>query len=546
MNTRNMYFRWSFMALLGVLITALLGSCSFCAKSRSELCRLIGEASTVTELTSSDRAMVFEEQGTIVVYHGHGCAESNKPEEEDVLRVEESLDIPSYATNATVFLNGWHLKYLDGDHHVAGLGTSIQNIRLEGQTLKWQAAGVLSDDNFDDAYSWCYHYTVVAWNPSNINLTVDHKDGSCMNDSSDPAETNFFGADNDGTTTALSSFPTFLQNPDFADSKTVAILPRGFAFNWSGCDDRHLLQIGYNLDHSEIFIKQGKRYKKKFDTVTPTLPNSASQVDSGYVSWETSTIFKDNDARRDYAFGEIVSGLGGSDVGIIQPPFSILPVEEAGGGCIYSNSGILKIEGFVIEKVPYEHAIPMLTGWDLQYECDDEHVKEIGIWIDEIHYDKDPNVQTGTLSYKLFSILKDKNDDPGFNYRHKVTVLGLKAVPGGIPSVKSPDLLPFSPAGTNTTAFCRLEEGGKLLRVSVKNQGNDHAAASKTTVLFGDIPITMKTPPIPAGGSVDLLFKVPANCFSPDCSFKITVDSDNQVNELNNEGNNSANGVCIG
>ncbi|MDR4497125.1 MAG: hypothetical protein MRK02_04255 [Candidatus Scalindua sp.] len=370
-----------------------------------------------------------------------------------------------------------------------------------------------------------------------------------MNDSSDPAETNFFDADNERTTTALSSFPTFLQNPDFAASKIVAILPRGFAFNWrGGCEDHHLLQIGYNLDHSEIFIEQGKRYKKKFDTVTPTLPNSASQVDSGYVSWETSSIFKDNNTRRDYAFGEIVSGLSGSDVGIIQPPFSILPVEDVGGntGCIYSNSGILKTEGFAIEKVPYEHAIPMLTGWDLQYECDDEHVKEIGFWIDEIHYDKDPNVQTGTLSYKLFSILKDKNDDPGFNYRHKVTVLGLKAVPGGIPSRKSPDLLPFSPAGIDPSAFCRLEEGGKLLRVSVKNQGNDHAAASKTTVLFRDVSLTLDTPAIPAGGSVDLLFKVPANCFSPDCSFKITVDSDNQVNELNNEGNNSANGGCIG
>ena len=487
MNTRNVYVKWSFMALLGVFFTALLGSCSFCISTTSELCRLIGEAATVTELTSSDRAVVFEEQGTIVVYHGHGCAESNKSGTEDVLKVEESLKIPPYATNATVFLNGWHLQYLDGDHHVAGLGTSIQNIRLEGQTLKWQAAGVLSDDNFDDAYSWCYHYTVVAWNPSNINLTVDHKDGSCMNDSSDPAETNFFGTYNDGTTTALSSFPTFLQNPDLAASKTVAILPRGFAFNWSGCDDHHLLQIGYNLDHSEIFIKQGKRYKKKFDTVTPTLPNSASQVDSGYVSWETSTIFKDNDARRDYAFGEIVSGLGGSDVGIIQPPFSILPVEDVNFCTGVGTSP--QTEEFVIEKIPFEFAIPMLTGWELAYPCSgDEHVKEGGIWIDEWSYDKN----TRTLRYKLSSVLRDKDTDPGFSRSHKVTVLGLRAVSGSIPSVKSPDLLPFSPMGTDPAAFCRLEESGKLLRVSVKNQGNDHAAASKTTVLFRDIPITMK------------------------------------------------------
>ena len=542
MNTRNIYVRWSFLALFGGLFAALLGSCSYCPPIAT-LCGLIPD-SPLAELTTEDRTMIFEEPGTIIVYHGHGCAESDKPGTEDVLRVEESLDIPSYATNATVFLNGWHLKYLDKDHHVAGLGTLIRNIRLEGQTLKWEAHGALSDDDFDDSYSWCYHYTVVAWNPSTMNLVVDHKDGC---DASDPRETNFFGAVNEGATTSLSSFPTFLQNRDFASSKIVAILPRGFVVGWGngltdGCpDDHHLLQIGYNLDHSEIFIEQGKKYKKKFDNVTPALPNTASQIDSGFVSWETSAIFKDNTGRRDYTFGEMVSGLGGSDVGIIQPPFSILPVEDVNFCTGVGTSP--QTEEFVIEKIPFEFAIPMLTGWELAYPCSgDEHVTEAGMWIDEWSYDKN----TRTLRYKLSSILKDNNDDPGFNRSHKVTVLGLRALPGGIPSVKSPDLLPFSPLGTDPSAFCRLEEGIKLLRVSVKNQGNDHAAASKTTVLFDDIPVTMKTPSIPAGGSVDLLFKVPANCFSPDCSFKITVDSDNQINEVNNEGNNSANGGCIG
>ncbi|HLE24520.1 MAG TPA: CARDB domain-containing protein, partial [Thermodesulfobacteriota bacterium] len=96
------------------------------------------------------------------------------------------------------------------------------------------------------------------------------------------------------------------------------------------------------------------------------------------------------------------------------------------------------------------------------------------------------------------------------------------------------------------TAFCRIEQSGKLLRVSVKNQGNADAGASKTTVTFSNKALTLDTPAIPAGGSVDLLFKVPANCFSPDCSFRITVDSINQVDELNNEGNNSVDGGCIG
>src|SRR5207247_3500774 len=88
---------------------------------------------------------------------------SNNSDTQDVIKVEQSVDLPAYATNATVFLNGWHLNYLNGDHNIAGLGTLISNIRLERNTLKWQASGVISDDNFDDPYNWCYYYTVVGW-----------------------------------------------------------------------------------------------------------------------------------------------------------------------------------------------------------------------------------------------------------------------------------------------------------------------------------------------------------------------------------------------
>jgi hypothetical protein len=327
---------------------------------------------------------------------------------------------------------------------VGGLGTMIGNIRLERNTLKWQAAGVLSDKNFDDAYSWCYHYTVVAWNPSNINLTVDQKDGSGdPNDSSDPSQANFFCDTNletttarssqanfyygtsSKTTTALSYFPSFLQNPDFAAGKTVAVLPRGFGFNWAGCDEDHnLLQIGYNLDHSEISIENGKKYRKKEKDVTPSLPSTASRVNSGFVSWETSAIFKDNRGRRDYGFGEMVSGLGGNDVGLIQSPFSIVTEEVDCDGSV-GPAGVVQTKEFVVENVPFEFAIPMLTGWELGYLCDDEYVKEIGIWIDEWGYDS----MTRTLRYKLSSILTDIDNFPGHYYGHKVTILGLRSVP---------------------------------------------------------------------------------------------------------------------
>ena len=74
----------------------------------------------------------------------------------------------------------------------------------------------------------------------------------------------------------------------------------------------------------------------------------------------------------------------------------------------------------------------MLTGWELAYGCrGDQHVSEIGIWIDEIQYD--PNA-AGTLRYKLSSVLRDEDNKPGFLSNHKVTILGMRPVPPRSPA----------------------------------------------------------------------------------------------------------------
>jgi CARDB len=527
---------------------------------------------TAKDLTDSDHGQnpaVFQD-GTIYVYHGFGCAESKNSKTQDIIKVEQSLPIPGY-TNATIFLNGWHLKYLHGPHNVAGLGTWIYNIALERGidrtlTLTWEAGGALSDKDFKDAYNWCYYYTILAWNDSNISLAIDHNDGACSGNPDETRDANYFFADNKGTTTALSSFPTFINNSDFTSSKTVAILPRGFGFGWGHLGknrliyniegDHQLLEIAYNMDHSETFIESGKKYQKGLGDVTraPALPSlvpSPLQSDSGFVSWETYAIFKDDDTRRDYLFGEIVSGLGGNDAGVIQPPFSILPKEEYEGSIldIFTGTGCItspltaQTQDFEIKNIPYTYAIPMLTGWELNSDpCNgDERVSEIGVWIDKWSYEKIPGAP-GKLRYTLSSRLSSGTEG---GYRHKITVLGLKAeAVGPTPSRRAPDLVPFSPLGADPTAFCRMEPGGKL-RVTIKNQGNEDAGASKTMVTFGETQVTLDTPAISAGGSVDVLFEVPAGCFRPDCSFRITVDSNYQVNEFD-EGNNSAAGGCIG
>jgi hypothetical protein len=41
-------------------------------------------------------------------------------------------------------------------------------------------------------------------------------------------------------------------------------------------------------------------------------------------------------------------------------------------------------EDVIIDNIPFEFAVPMLTGWSLQYAtCGDQQVKEIGVWIDD-------------------------------------------------------------------------------------------------------------------------------------------------------------------
>lgn len=117
MDTKNLFFRWPFLTILAVLITALLVSCRF-NPPVGEVCDMITEV-PLTDLTDSDHGTnppVFDD-GIIFAYHGFGCAESNKSGRQDIIKVEGIKDIPPYATEATVFLNGWHLNYIHDDYH---------------------------------------------------------------------------------------------------------------------------------------------------------------------------------------------------------------------------------------------------------------------------------------------------------------------------------------------------------------------------------------------------------------------------------------------
>jgi hypothetical protein len=108
------------------------------------------------------------------------------------------------------------------------------------------------------------------------------------------------------------------------------------------------------------------------------------------------------------------------------------------------------------------------------------------------------------------------------------------------------DLVPAVPAGApnNVTGFC------KSPNVAVRVQNIGRSAVNRETSVQVEFPSGPSTPqnvgPIPPGGfSEEKLFPIPANCFRPDCSFRITVDSGQAVQETN-ETNNTAPGRCIG
>ncbi|MGH8606960.1 MAG: hypothetical protein ACREX9_05945, partial [Gammaproteobacteria bacterium] len=70
------------------------------------------------------------------------------------------------------------------------------------------------------------------------------------------------------------------------------------------------LQLAYNLNHSETFVEYGKKYRKALGDVRAPLPTPISLANSGFVSWNASSVLKDNAERKDYIFSEKVTILG--------------------------------------------------------------------------------------------------------------------------------------------------------------------------------------------------------------------------------------------
>lgn len=389
-------------------------------------------ARPTASVSSVARVAALEDPNVVFIEQEKACARSDRPGTEIFLVVDGQKTLPAYATAATVFLNGWELRYLSKDHKVAQMSTRISNIRKEGNTLKWMASGVIRDKNFDDAYEWCYHYAVVAWNQAVI-------DAIAQDDV--PTLSLAYSAQRANEEIGLVTAAGFKGDLRFMGKALVTALPEGFWFDWGGDnflqafphlgdpnqEDHNLLQVGYSMGPSTLLIESEKTYDTPFGQ--PAVPTNASRVDDGFVSWESQAVFKDNAEKRKFMFMDKFSALAGNSIGVIHRPFTVRPVEDVGPftGCITSKGRITTTD-HAIENIPFQYAWPVLTGWDLSFVCDDEHVTEMGVWLHDISY------AAGVLRYKVSSILRDKDSEPEFGARYGVSVLGFNRI-GGAPPV---------------------------------------------------------------------------------------------------------------
>lgn len=497
-----------------------------------------------SEVISGAPFALVEEPGVIIISQTDDkvCGESALSGQQAGVVIQHSEALPAYVTDATVILDGWSLQYLNAEHHVRIIHASIQNVEFMNNTLTWDAVGYITDKNFDDAYEFCYYYTILGWNSTEIDALAVHGSNSSW-PQSPPG------------TTALTVLASYIMDNALESQRTVAILPRGvefafaeqtWIFPWACFEcpvDNEVLQIGYHVVHEEQFIDPNKDYGLS----NPTLPTDASYVDLGYVSWESHYILKDNSLREDNWFREWVTVLAGDDIGLINPPFSILPIEDDDSwfsGCITGGERLMTTE-HVIENIPFEYALPVLTGYDLGEGCDDKDVKEVGIWLHDATYEKPPNTITGTLRYQISSIFSGDGDQQGHLRNHNVRIIGLRGTERVTTLRRLPDLIPIeNPNG----GFCTLDDEGQLV-ITVRNIGNEEALPSVTTVEFlltnSTIVTEMPTSDLPINTSTDLTFEIPGACFNADCDFVIRVDAQDDLDEVD-EANNHASGECIG
>jgi hypothetical protein len=393
------------MAISLVLASTAVG-CSFEPPSAPgdppEKVHMVMNASPILPLIESSRYVVMETPGKMTLMHGKGCADAKVAANEEFLgfRVQERMQLPRGYVGA-VFLNGYRMDHQDGDRNLRGMSTQILNVEVNQDIgeMRWEAGGLLSDDSGNDPYRWCYFYGLVLWNPEAPELEIEafHSDAT-------PALTTFvheYGGDS-GNDSAVRDLPGLFEAND-KEIEPRVMVPRGFGLTFTEWQDFNLFHVGFDLG----------------------MPEQVGHA----IKWNAQTVLKDNATRRSYRGAALVSVLSGLSVHVWQPdkmfvrdaglpnsPFEeverkdfALTARSPAKGCIVDDRAYRKHE-FIVDDVPFDHALPMLSGWNVGNHCGDSNVEHIGVWITEVEYEKQPGVP-GKLKYTVASVF---NDDGGW------------------------------------------------------------------------------------------------------------------------------------
>lgn len=298
---------------------------------------------------------------------------------------DQTWNVPSYATDAIVVLNGFSATYASKDHHVLEIGAAIFESQFVNGTLEWIAGVDLADSGEDDEVDACYHYLGLAWNSEWYDIQYTEPGVGFNKANRQILQWGFLGS-----------------------SKTSAFLPLGYMFRGPRRglfgQDRHLLQLGMVINR----------------------PAQSSQTNR----FEMIGVMKDNNKTRTTLFGDVAVLSGSSVVAFGDETFPMEPIKDPcrthlygfnRDGCAVSDTGTGEETIYSIPVGDVNVAFPMLTGFDLQYKKNDEHVKFIGAWIDDIQFD----AGLGTLSYNLTKVLTDKKRHDSVR-RARATLVGVR------------------------------------------------------------------------------------------------------------------------
>jgi hypothetical protein len=361
----------------------------------------------VVQPSSQTRAIVYETPGRIRVEHGQACvsvphaASSN----EFGFRIQQSETFPAaFADSATIFMNGWKLRYQNSDHHVQGFGSAIVNVREartpDGLQLQWEAGGVIADQSGDDPYEWCYSFTLVGWMRSSSGFDAIASERNLS----------YIKAADPGNVSAVHAIDGLARSPYGAG----AVLPQGFAMMWGDHSDRHVLQAGFDL---------GQHYA----------------AGSGQMGWTSRALFKDNAVVNDFYIGQLVSTMSYSSPEQFHPAEVLLATGDGwvpqankvsltpfdgDSSCTAVGNSAPSLVNYRVD-VPYSYAVPVLSGWELGFVCTDHHVRQIGAAIVDWRFEPRADGLGGSVFYTVEQVLGDDSDN--INYaRVSVDILGLK------------------------------------------------------------------------------------------------------------------------